>query len=171
MGVSLIKIPFLTDQKLYFLCTFRESVSVQNMNIGDKNGQDENGSQVTKFWVISTKYHLIFRMILIQMIIINLPVWLSHPILKSFKLRTLRISCFHKCYYEAKVLVLSRSTPYVTSKTQGQEKSQQTSTNFLHSYSSKNKSLRTSLTLKISPFSLLIIMISCSGLCVSYSQP
>ena len=47
MGVSLIKIPFLTNQK-YFLCTFRESVSVQNMNIGDKNGQDESGSQVTK---------------------------------------------------------------------------------------------------------------------------
>ena len=49
MGVSLIKLPFLTDQKLNFLCTFRESVSVQNMNIGDKNGQDESGSQVTKF--------------------------------------------------------------------------------------------------------------------------
>ena len=35
-----------TDQKLHF-STFRESVSLQNMNIGDKNGQDENGSQVT----------------------------------------------------------------------------------------------------------------------------
>ena len=170
MGVSLIKIPFLTDQKLYF-ALLENLYQSKIWILGIKMVKMKMGVRWQNFELFPLNIILFFRMIPIQMIIINLPVWLSHPILKSFKLRTLRISCFHKCYYEAKVLVLSRSTPYVTSKTQGQEKSQQTSTNFLHSYSSKNKSLRTSLTLKISPFSLLIIMISCSGLCVSYSQP
>ena len=165
MGVSLIKIPFLADQKFVFLENLYQS---KIWILGIKMVKMKMGVRWQNFELFPLNIILFFRMIPIQMIIINLPVWLSHPILKSFKLRTLRISCFHKCYYEAKVLVLSRSTPYVTNfhlKLKVKKSFDGPLTTFYTQNHPK------SLTLKISPFSLLIIMISCSGLCVSYSQP